>query len=188
MALFTRKITLYALILIISALWVWISRAPIGSTTNGVIPAPQKGFLAPDFSLHNSDGGTIKLSELRGRPVLLNIWASWCSPCKAEMPALERAYQSYATQDFVILGVNATNQDDAAQAISFVEDQGLTFPVLFDEDGEVSHSYHVRALPSSFFIDSQGIIRDIVVGGPMSEALLQIRIQQLINPDQKETP
>ena len=188
MAPFTRRISFYVLILFISAFWVCISRAPIGSTTNGAIPAPQKGFLAPDFSLQNSDGDMIRLSELRGHPVLLNIWASWCSPCKAEMPALQRAYQSYASQGFLILGVNAANQDDTAQAISLVEAQGLTFPILFDENGEVSHKYQVRALPSSFFIDSQGVIQDIVVGGPMSEALIQIRVQQLINLDQKETP
>jgi cytochrome c biogenesis protein CcmG/thiol:disulfide interchange protein DsbE len=185
---FNRRIAFYTLILLTSALWIWISRTPIGSTTYGAIPAPQKGFLAPDFSLQTSDGKIIRLSEFRGRPVLLNIWASWCSPCKAEMPALQSVYQAYVSQGFVILGVNAANQDDASQAISFVEAQGLKFPILFDENGEISRKYQIRALPSTFFIDSQGIIQDIVVGGPMSEALIQIRVQQLINLDQKGTP
>ena len=188
MASFNRRIVFYILIIFTSAIWIWISRTSLGSTTNGAIPAPQKGFLAPDFGLQNSDGDTIQLSNFRGRPVLLNIWASWCSPCKAEMPALQSAYQSYASQGFVILGINAANQDDAAHAISFIEAQGLSFPILFDENGEVSRTYQIRALPSSFFIDSQAIIQDIVVGGPMSEALIQIRVQQLINLDPKVTP
>jgi len=184
---FIRRISLYFVILFSGAIWIWISRAPLNSTTNGAIPAPQKGFLAPDFSLKTLHGDTIRLSELRGRPVLVNIWASWCPPCKAEMPALQRTFQKYASQGFVVLGVNATNQDDPAQAISFVEAQGLTFPILLDENGEVSHTYQVHALPSSYFIDRQGRIQDVVVGGPMSEALLQIRVQQLIDSDEQET-
>jgi cytochrome c biogenesis protein CcmG/thiol:disulfide interchange protein DsbE len=188
MTFLSRRWLFYFVILSAGVVWIWVSKAPPGNTTNASLASPQKGFLAPDFSLQTSDGETIRLSELRGRPVLLNIWASWCTPCKAEMPALQRTYQTYVSQGFVILGINAANQDDSAQAISFAAAQGLTFPILLDASGEVSRAYQVRALPSSFFINSQGVIQDIVVGGPMSEALLQIRVQQLLDVDRKGAP
>jgi peroxiredoxin len=171
---------LYGLLLALGAAWIWLSQAPLGGTTSGQIPAPQAGFLAPDFSLPVGDGQVITLSELRGQPVLVNIWATWCPPCRAEMPAMQEIYHEVKDSGFTILAVNATNQDNAAEAIAFGESLGLGFPILFDHAGEVSRLYEVRALPSSFFIDAQGVIREVVVGGPMSEALLRIRIEELI--------
>jgi peroxiredoxin len=170
----------YAMVLIMGAIWIGISAASPNVTTNGAIPAPQTGFLAPEFSLMTNNGEEITLSELRGQPVVVNIWASWCPPCRAEMPALESVYQEYKDQGFVILAVNATNQDDPDQAIAFAQSLGLSFPILFDDQGEVSNQYQVRALPSTFFVDAHGVIREVIVGGPMSEALLRIRVQQLM--------
>ena len=175
-----------ALVLLAGLAWIWLSRSPQDGTTAGKIPAPQKGFLAPDFTLPDSSGTEITLSELRGRPVLLNIWASWCPACRAEMPAMQRTYQDYSDQGFTILAVNAADQDNMDDAISFVEGNQLTFPILFDTDGRVSRLYQVRAMPTSFFIDSDGIIQEVVVGGPMSEALLRIRVEQLIENSQEE--
>ena len=177
----TFKIPLrYLLYLLAGAIWIFFSQAPPGSTTSGLIPAPQKGFLAPDFSLETADGQIIALSELRGQPVLLNIWASWCLPCRSEMPAMQRVYEQYQAQGFTILAVNATNQDQMQTALGFAKELGLTFPILFDMDGNVSHLYQVRALPTSFFINQNGVIQEVVVGGPMAEALLDIRVRQLI--------
>lgn len=136
--------------------------------------------MAPDFKLQAASGETIQLSELRGRPVLINLWASWCGPCRAEMPAMQRVYADYQDQDFLILAVNATNQDNADRAVAFAKEYDLTFPILFDTDGSVSSQYRLRALPTSFFVDPSGIIQEVVVGGPMSEALLRIRIEQLL--------
>jgi peroxiredoxin len=175
-----RRTLIYLFILLAGAAWIWTSRIPPGETTSGRIPAPQKGFLAPDFSLSTIDGQTIRLSELRGKPVLLNIWATWCPPCRAEMPAIQRAHQQYQAQGLAILGVNATQQDSRQEAVEFSRSQGLTFPILLDEEGQVNQLYQTRALPTSFFIDAQGVIQEVVVGGPMSEALLRIRIEQLI--------
>jgi len=93
---------------------------------------------------------------------------------------MQEIYHEVKDSGFTILAVNATNQDNAAEAIAFGESLGLGFPILFDRAGEVSRLYEVRALPSSFFIDAQGVIREVVVGGPMSEALLRIRIEELI--------
>ena len=172
-----RSVTL----LLLGLIWIWLSRAPAGSTTQGQIPAPQKGFLAPDFSLQDASGQTVRLADLRGRPVIVNLWASWCIPCRSEMPALERVHRDYQDQGLALLGVNATHQDRRDAALAFAQEQGLTFSLLFDEQGVASSLYALRALPTTFFIDAEGIIQDVVVGGPMSEALLRIRVQQLID-------
>jgi cytochrome c biogenesis protein CcmG/thiol:disulfide interchange protein DsbE len=112
--------------------------------------------------------------------VLINIWTSWCPPCRAEMPALQQVYEAYRDQGFEILAVNATNQDSQQDAVGFAQELGLTFPILLDSTGEVSNLYQLRSLPTSFFVDSRGIIHEVVIGGPMSEALLRTRVQQLL--------
>jgi len=175
------------LVLLAGAVWIWFSRTTPGETISQV-PAPRPGFLAPDFSLQTADGETIRLSELRGRPVLINVWASWCIPCRSEMPALERVYQQYRDLGFEILGINSTVQDDPIKAVTFAKQQGLTFPILLDNEGEVTKTYQVRALPTSFFVDANGIIQEVVVGGPMSEALLRIRVAELTGATQPEAP
>jgi len=96
------------------------------------------------------------------------------------MPALERVYQDYKDVGLVILAVNSTSQDNAADADAFVQDLGLTFTILFDKDGSVSKQYRLQALPTSIFINREGVIQEIVIGGPMSEALLRSRIKTLI--------
>jgi cytochrome c biogenesis protein CcmG/thiol:disulfide interchange protein DsbE len=185
----SRTFTSLSLVLLITAAaWIWWSRAPVGATTQGAIPAPQKGFLAPDFALENGDGETVRLSELRGRPVVVNVWTSWCPPCREEMPALKRVYRDYQDQGVVILGLNSTSQDTREAALSFAAEQGLTFPILLDEGGEATRLYQVRALPTTFFIDAQGTIQEVIVGGPMSEALMRIRVEQLIEKSVLEEP
>jgi cytochrome c biogenesis protein CcmG, thiol:disulfide interchange protein DsbE len=169
------------LVLIFGAAWIWVSAAGAGETSGGQIPAPRQGFLAPDFSLQDLKGETITLSDLRGRPLLINLWASWCPPCKAEMPDMQSVYEAYQEQGFLILAINATFQDSASATASFVDEYGLTFPILMDTTGEVSRQYQMRALPTSFFVDREGFIREVVVGGPMSPALLQVRVEQLLN-------
>lgn len=175
-----RWLVIAVLVLVLGAAWIWVSKASPGDTTGGGIPAPHEGFLAPDFSLTTASGGTITLSELRGRPLIINLWASWCTPCRAEMPAMDSVYNQYKDQGFTILGVNVTSQDDPAKAAAFVEEMGLTFPILFDFQGEVSRLYKSSALPTSFFVDKNGVIQRVVVGGPMSEALLRIRVEELL--------
>lgn len=175
------------LILLIGAGWIWISAVPNGLTTQGAIPVPRQGFQAPDFGLANSQGEIVRLSELRGQPVIVNLWASWCTPCKAEMPAIQSVYEQYADQGLVILGVNASNQDNLQSAAQFVEDNGLTFPILWDTEGVVSRQYQLSALPTTFFIDGNGTIQEVVIGGPMAEALLAIRVEQLIEKTSQES-
>jgi peroxiredoxin len=100
------------------------------------------------------------------------------------MPAMERVYRDYSQKGLIILAVNATSQDDPKDAIAFAEENDLTFPILLDLDGRASETYQIQALPSSFFIDTKGQIREVVIGGPMSEALIRVRVEQLL----EETP
>jgi peroxiredoxin len=167
------------LVLTLSAGWIAFTPPAVDSATGGKIPAPAEGFLAPDFELQDAAGRSVRLSSLQGQPVLLNLWASWCAPCKAEMPAMQKVYDAYAQRGFIILAVNTTYQDQQSAALEFAENRGLTFPILFDTDGSVSRRYQVSAMPTSFFIDAEGTIRRVVFGGPMPEALLRAEVEQL---------
>jgi len=93
------------LVLTIGAAWIWSSAAPFSNTTQGYIPAPQEGFLAPDFRLETFGGDRYTLSDLRGKPVLINFWASWCPPCRSEMPAIQNVFDEFQDQGFVVLAV-----------------------------------------------------------------------------------
>lgn len=178
---FSQRWALLSLaILITGAGWIWASLATPGSTTAGRVPLPREGFLAPDFRLETTSGETVELADLRGHPVLINLWATWCPPCRAEMPAIQRVHQEYSGQGLQVLAVNATNQDDASRIEAFARDYQLTFPILLDRDGRVTRDYQMRALPTTFFIDREGVIQEVVVGGPISEALLRIRVEKLL--------
>jgi cytochrome c biogenesis protein CcmG, thiol:disulfide interchange protein DsbE len=174
--------TLFSILVLVFGLgWIVFTPPESGATTGGMIPAPREGFLAPDFVLQDQQGEPVRLSELQGHPVLLNLWASWCPPCQAEMPAMQKVHEQYGPQGFTILAVNTTFQDDRTSAENFVASLGLTFPILFDLDGSVSQRYQVRSMPTSFFIDHSGIIRRVVIGGPMSEGLLRAEVERLLN-------
>ncbi len=122
-----RQIT-YIVILLLGLAWIFVSADRSGTSTSGLIPAPQQGFLAPDFELQTATGETVKLSDLRGQAVLVNLWATWCPPCRAEMPAIEKIYNEYKDDGLVVLGVNMTYQDTAADIAPFVDEYGLNFP------------------------------------------------------------
>ncbi len=125
---------------------------------------------APDFTLKTLDGSQISLSQFRGHPVLVNFWASWCAPCRLEMPELVRAYEAHKGEGFVVLAVNVTYQDSVEEAKQFVAEFNLTFPVLLDETGEVADTlYHVRGLPTSFFVDRNGLLSKIKLGSMTGE-------------------
>ena len=182
--LFNKHWTLTSIgILVLAALWIWWSAVPAGAVTMRNNPAPMEGFPAPDFELKTLDGEPISLSDMRGKAVLINFWASWCPPCRSEMPAMQQIYEEYGPDEFVILAVNSTHQDRLTDAESFVAERGLTFPILLDTQGQVSSTYQVRSLPTSFFVDRDGIIREIVIGGPMAEALLRTRAENLLTEE-----
>jgi len=170
----------YFVVLVAALVWIFISADKSGTSTAGKIPAPGQGFLAPDFTLNTPNGESFTLSELRGQAVLVNLWATWCPPCRAEMPAIQKFYDEYKDQGFVVLGLNMTYQDDASAVVPFVKENQLTFPILLETTGATAKKYELRSLPSSYFIDRNGIIREVVIGGPMSEALLRTRIEAIL--------
>jgi cytochrome c biogenesis protein CcmG/thiol:disulfide interchange protein DsbE len=168
------------LILSLGGFWIWVSTVPPGKDKQPLLAAPQVGFQAPDFTLDSFENEEVKLTQYRGHPVIINLWASWCPPCRAEMPALQRVSVDYRNKGLVILGINVTNQDSLENAQLFVSDNHLTFPILLDVDGRVSRLYQLHALPTSYFVDRNGVVRDEVIGGPMSEALLRVRVDGLL--------
>jgi cytochrome c biogenesis protein CcmG/thiol:disulfide interchange protein DsbE len=172
-----------ALILIVAVLGfvgIRASALPSGETTDGRIPAPRQGFLAPAFGLETLNGGLHSLTDFQGQVVVLNLWASWCPPCRAEMPALQSLFEQYQDQGLIVLAVNMTYQDSISSAAVFAQELGLTFPILLDQTGLVGNLYQMRALPTTFFIDRQGLIQEVVVGGPMSELTLQSLVTKIL--------
>jgi peroxiredoxin len=170
-------------ILLLSIAWIVLTTIYIDKSTQEEITAPKQGFLAPNFSLESVTGDVYNLSNLTGKVVMINFWTSWCPPCRAEMPAMQRVFQDYKDQSFMILAVNATNQDTLEDASEFISHNRLTFPILLDIDGLVIDLYQVQSFPSSFFIDQNGIVREIVIGGPMSQALMETRILKMFNEE-----
>jgi thiol-disulfide isomerase/thioredoxin len=166
---------------VLAAAWIALTRVP-GSVVPASVapPSPRRGFAAPDFTLESLDGSQLTLSELRGSPVMLNLWASWCLPCRVEMPAIERVYQRHREDGLVVVGLNVTAQDSEAAARAFAQEFGLSFPIVLDRDGAASARYELMGLPSTYFIDRQGIIRAVIIGGPMSEAVMLSHIQDLL--------
>jgi cytochrome c biogenesis protein CcmG/thiol:disulfide interchange protein DsbE len=170
----------YAIVLTLGLVWIYLSADKNAASLTGTTAAPQVGFLAPDFSLPTASGETIRLSDLRGKAVLVNLWATWCPPCRAEMPAIEKVYNEYKEEGLVVLAVNMTYQDTASAVMPFAQEHGLTFPILLDESAIVGRAYQLRSLPSSFFITREGIVNEVVIGGPMSEALLRTRVEEIL--------
>lgn len=116
-----------------------------------------EGQVAPDFALKSSTGENLRLSEYRGNVVMINFWATWCGPCRQEMPLLDELYTRYKRVGFSLLGVNI--DDDSRRAMQMIEDLGVSFPVLFDARKEVSKLYEVEAMPVTVLIDREGNVR-----------------------------
>lgn len=167
-------------ILFLGTIWMVVTRISPDQPQVHQGEEAKEGFTAPDFTLDLLDGGTVSLSELRGKVVLVNFWTSWCPPCRLEMPAIEKTYRSYKEIGFVVIGLNLTAQDSQQAAADFAREIGITFPIAIDRDNAVGNLYRVTALPTSFFIDRNGVIRSVVVGGPMSEALIQSKVEELL--------
>ncbi len=123
---------------------------------------------APDFALTNLEGETVMLSDFRGKTVVLNFWASWCPPCREEMPEFQELWDERGedgADDLVMIALDFLVQDTMTDARNFIEGNGFTFPVLFDTaDGAVADRYRVRGLPATFFIDSEGVVRGVNYG------------------------
>ena len=134
---------------------------------------------APDFSLPARDGGKVQLSELKGEVVMINFWASWCGPCRQEMPLLEQIQEKYEPLGFTMLGVNV--EPDSAEAEKFLKGVQVSFPILFDRENSVSARFGVEAMPSSVLIDREGNVRHVHRGyKPGDEAVYADLIRGLV--------
>jgi cytochrome c biogenesis protein CcmG, thiol:disulfide interchange protein DsbE len=158
--------------------WIVLSQESTAAygDVEGLIEAPAAGYLAPDFTLTTTLGQELTLSDLRGQPVVLNFWATWCPPCRAEMPEFQQASAKYNGQA-VILGI------DQGEPLSVVADfgnaLGITYPLLLDLDNRVSRLYNVNALPKTLFLDANGVVRELYTG-MVNRAVLEDRIERLL--------
>ncbi len=172
----------WIILLILAALlggaWIVMSQEAVTavSGTLTLTEAPIVGHPAPNFTLPNSLGEEITLHDLAGQPVALNFWATWCAPCRVEMPAFQQASVKYNGRA-AIIGVN---QGEAAQNVAdFAAEYRITYPLLLDTDSQISQLYEVRGLPTTLFIDADGIVREVVIGA-VTEAVLQDRLESLL--------
>ena len=135
--------------------------------SSGLDVKAEEGALAPDFLLGRLDGGELRLSDLRGQPVVLNFWATWCAPCRKEIPQFVDASERFREQGLVVVGVNL--QEGKSIVRPYADDFGMDFPIVIDVDGEVGDAYRLLGLPVTYFIDRDGIVRSVFTG-PFEES------------------
>ena len=149
--------------------------ALLAGTATATGPAP----AAPDFTLPARDGGEVHLSELKGQVVMINFWATWCGPCRQEMPLLQQIHAKYEPLGFTMLGVNV--EPDSAAAQNWLKGMAVSFPIVFDRKSEVSSIFGVEAMPSSILIDREGRIRHVHRGyKPGDEAVYADLVRGLV--------
>jgi cytochrome c biogenesis protein CcmG, thiol:disulfide interchange protein DsbE len=173
---------LWALVGVMTVVWLFYGGG-LETILSMTRPAPTPvttadiGQAAPSLKLPLVGGGEVDLASYRGQPVLLNFWATWCEPCRAEMPAFERAQQQYRDRGLVVLGVDFQEQDP--EIVAFLREIGVTFPSAVDRTGEVTRQWRATGLPTTFLIDRQGIIRDVRVGA-FTDSMLEDRLTKLL--------
>lgn len=155
-----------------------VIQLPDALNATGKAPAAEEGRAAPDFKLATVDGGAQQLQDFRGKYVLVNFWASWCGPCRGETPELQAFFNQYKDKPFVVVGVN--QQETPNDASAFVQQFGVSYPILLDRSGDVSQAYRVgHGLPESFLVDPHGVIRKVYLGALQTTDLQQILTEYL---------
>jgi thiol-disulfide isomerase/thioredoxin len=174
-------LTLIGLVIVLGGMWIIYSQASrsdrVAEAGGALVPAPVAGHPAPDFELKTLEGDTLRLSDFKGQPVLVNFWATWCGPCRAEFPDFQEAHVDNAGK-LVIIGVNSTSADQRELVDDFVAEMGATFPIVLDETGETVELYRVLGLPTSVFIDRNGIVNELFTG-PINKAYIESKLSEL---------
>jgi len=169
--------------LAIAALAISVATAPAQAQEEG----PRIGHGAPGFDLERLDGGRAELDGLRGRPVIINFWASWCAPCRVEMPDLISAWREHGGKGLQVLAVNLTDQERRKDVTRFVTELGMPFPVLLDSRGKVRELYALVSLPTTVFLDSAGIVRS-VQSGPLTRNALAQGLEAILRSETADPP
>ena len=141
-------------------------------------PAAEVGKPAPDFRLPDLAGEEVNLSDFEGKPVLLNFWAGWCRPCKEEMPYLQQVYEEWSDRGLVVLTVNLG--DSRSEVNRFMQSNRLSLPVLLDTKQSLAQKYNVASIPTTFFIDKDGIVRAKIIGGFRSKEAIETKLGQIM--------
>ncbi len=136
------------------------------------------GQAAPNFELQNLDGQSVSLNDLKGKPVLINFWATWCGPCVSEMPYIQEIYDEWSGKGLILLAINIG--DSSSEAEQFLQNHNLSLPVLLDTGKVVARRYNIRGIPTTFFIDKDGIIQEKIIGAFTSKAPIENRLDKIM--------
>lgn len=151
-------------LVIVLGLVAWLLSNRVSDPAKGLTEEARVGYLAPDFALVDvRTNQTVTLSLLRGKPVWINFWATWCPPCREEMPEMQQLYEQHKAQGLVILGVDV--QEKKGDVLKFIDEGKFTWPFVIDADGKLTDRYLIVGMPSHYFVDRHGIIRAVHVGG-----------------------
>ncbi|ARD47536.1 peroxiredoxin [Sporosarcina sp. P33] len=187
-----RAVGILIAILIISGLIVRIVKSDTaineqnnlvqtGYEESGIESGLEKGNVPPNFELTTLSGDKVKLTDYKGKIVILNFWASWCGPCKVEMPYMQKYYErNKGTANVEIIAVNMTSEERGGSSgiKKFVDEYGLTFPILLDNDGKVMDMYNIITIPNTYIIDKDGLINQKIMG-PMNEEMINELVKKL---------
>ncbi|MFC1932120.1 TlpA family protein disulfide reductase [Chloroflexota bacterium] len=171
---------LAATLMLILTVGLLIAGCASSSTSGGSAQAPQVGKLAPDFQLLNLEGQSISLNDFRGSPVILNFWATWCSPCRAEMPFLQEIYEDWTGKSPSVAMLTINIKENSTRVKDFLETYNLSLPVLLDTDGNVSNKYNITGIPTTFFIDKDGIIQEKIVGAFRNKEQIEEHLGKIV--------
>jgi thiol-disulfide isomerase/thioredoxin len=149
----------------------------IGCATSSE-PIAAVSEAAPDFQLQNLDGQSITLSDLKGKPVLINFWATWCGPCVSEMPYIQEIHEEWSDKGLILLAINIG--DSSSEVEQFLQNHNLSLPVLLDTKKVVAQRYSIRAIPTTFFLDKDGIIQVKVIGAFPNKAAIESRLSEIM--------
>ncbi len=148
------------------------------NASTGLAVGPQAGKLAPDFTLTSIGGGKVTLSDLRGKPVLINFWTTWCPACREEMPYLVSVYKEYSGKGLVMLAVDVNEKSSVV--MDFIKDTGLSLPVLMDSNSDVARRYRVVGYPTTILVDREGVIQEVRIGAFRDAADVKAHLKKIL--------